>query len=284
MCPSCDNHNFASRQTCNMCGAAQSGGGGGYGAVRPSAQARPSPYSGGAKAESGGGGGSPMREGDWTCPDCNNHNFASRVVCNKCSRPKDGIQTNQELRPGDWMCRECGNHNFASRDACNKCRAPRPGKRMPAPPMMAHAPLMAAYGGNGYGAMPPQRGPPVKFPPNAKEGDWMCSSCGNHNFASRMECNKCRCPKMGRPGQMAYSRQPMAQASPAQAMPGNQPIREGDWMCPKCSNHNFAIRVQCNKCQSVRPGMKEGDWICKACKNHNFKSRENCNKCQEPRS
>ena len=30
--------------------------------------------------------------------------------------------------------------------------------------------------------------------------------------------------------------------------------RPGDWACPKCSNHNFARRDTCNRCQTPKPG------------------------------
>mmetsp|Transcript_2242 Transcript_2242/g.4709 ORF Transcript_2242/g.4709 Transcript_2242/m.4709 type:complete len:201 (+) Transcript_2242:55-657(+) len=33
---------------------------------------------------------------------------------------------------------------------------------------------------------------------NFKEGDWMCDSCGAHNFARREECFKCGAPKSGK--------------------------------------------------------------------------------------
>ena len=29
-----------------------------------------------------------MRPGDWICPQCNNHNYADKVRCNKCAVPK----------------------------------------------------------------------------------------------------------------------------------------------------------------------------------------------------
>ena len=28
-------------------------------------------------------------------------------------------------KPGDWMCPQCGNHNYASRAVCGKCSAPK---------------------------------------------------------------------------------------------------------------------------------------------------------------
>merc|ERR1719345_587841 len=33
-------------------------------------------------------GGAAGRPGDWTCPACQNHNYASRAACNKCQTPK----------------------------------------------------------------------------------------------------------------------------------------------------------------------------------------------------
>lgn len=30
---------------------------------------------------------------------------------------------------------------------------------------------------------------------NRAAGDWMCNSCGQHNFRSRAECYKCAAPK-----------------------------------------------------------------------------------------
>lgn len=82
----------------------------GYGAVRgnPGVRATTSPYN------------PNMKGGDWLCGSCGNHNFASRLLCNKCHRPKSAPAA---FREGDWMCGACGNHNFANKTACNKCKA-----------------------------------------------------------------------------------------------------------------------------------------------------------------
>jgi len=67
------------------------------------------------------------RIGDWLCPRCNNHNYASREACNRCKRPK---YLPPNFREGDWMCpnTNCKNHNYASKAACNKCQEPKPDK------------------------------------------------------------------------------------------------------------------------------------------------------------
>ena len=34
---------------------------------------------------------------------------------------------------------------------------------------------------------------------------------------------------------------------------GKSEWKKGDWMCPTCDNHNYASRLQCNRCQRARP-------------------------------
>ncbi|MBL6733021.1 MAG: hypothetical protein ISP84_00570 [Candidatus Poseidonia sp.] len=105
---------------------------------------------------------------DWTCPACNNSNFARRTACNRCEAPRPAgtgqpsgqrreraegrfnqrgddrprfDRSNQGRRndrqgsqngtfnSNDWTCPACKNSNFSFRDACNRCEAPRPGGR-----------------------------------------------------------------------------------------------------------------------------------------------------------
>jgi len=297
MCSACGNHNFASRANCNKCGAPKAATAG---------MMMQMPTAAAAGSGGGGGGGRQMRPGDWMCSECGNHNFASREACNKCGVPKpegagaggagagDGMQVQgsygaaapirpstasspyskpaaaaggeREMKEGDWTCTQCGNHNFASRVNCNKCGAVREGFR---------------------------------------EGDWICKACRNHNFAKNMTCKKCGAPRSDGKGQhmmMGNQQMMMAQMmgqgmNPMMAQMGGmggmggmmggaamgKNMKEGDWFCSSCGNHNFASRTSCNKCQAVRPGFKQGDWICKSCKNHNFASRDACNKCGAPK-
>jgi len=68
--------------------------------------------------------------------------------------------------------------------------------------------------------------------------------------------------------------------------------REGDWLCSKCSNLNFAGREVCNmrSCGEPKPeaeapamntgpqiGNRPGDWSCEKCGNVNFPNRMVCN-------
>ncbi|KAK7255277.1 hypothetical protein RIF29_28684 [Crotalaria pallida] len=78
----CGTHNFASRSNCFKCGAFKDdlAGGGGYNNDIL------------LRSRGFGGGGRPgWKSGDWICTrsGCNEHNFASRMECFKCSAPRD---------------------------------------------------------------------------------------------------------------------------------------------------------------------------------------------------
>lgn len=267
-----------------------------------------------------------MRPGDWMCPSCNNHNFASKVNCNKCGIPKDSapatpastpashsrpgslLQQQQAaaasgrsfhlpsygkqaggaavraqpysappqspggMRPGDWCCPSCGNHNYASRKSCGKCGVSKMilvqgmlgGAMMPQQHMMPQHQMQPQ--------MQAQRQAQMSMGPFARPGDWKCPQCENHNYARRTECNKCGGPK--------------------QDVSNVPNFRIGDWICPTCSNHNYASKDACGRCGHSKPAgvaapqatqsMKPGDWICGQCGNHNFQSRAVCNRCSAP--
>ncbi|KDP32372.1 hypothetical protein JCGZ_13297 [Jatropha curcas] len=121
--------------------------------------------------------------GDWMCPACQHINFKKREACQHCGYPKYGgpdPTTFIYKRPGDWYCTamNCGSHNYASRSSCYRCGA-----------------LKNDYGG-GYGGGN-MYGSDASVPPGWKSGDWICPrmGCGEHNYASRTECYKCKTPR-----------------------------------------------------------------------------------------
>ena len=78
----------------------------------------------------------------WECEKCNNFNFESRTICNRCEAPKQpksleqikkeneeksGERKKKPLieRKGDWQCPICHNLNFAFRHSCNRCKLPK---------------------------------------------------------------------------------------------------------------------------------------------------------------
>jgi len=131
-----------------------------------------------------------LKKGDWQCPKCSAHNFASKTACYDCAEPRPVDQPRFEqpqqprktgfgggarrgALPGDWACPSCTRHNYARRTSCFSCDAPRP----------AHLPRHEQR-------VP--REPPARV---LKPGDWACPHCDKHNFASKQACIGCAAPR-----------------------------------------------------------------------------------------
>lgn len=212
------------------------------------------------------------------------------------------------------MCPSCSAHNYASKTACHKCNIPKMGGGMAMAGCGGCGMGMGGCGGYGMGmpmggcgmgmggcgmAQQGSYGMAQNF--NASQnrsapysagatgdGNWTCPSCSNINFPMRTACNRCKLPKgsMGMQG-MPQMQMQMPAMMAGMGMPAN--MRQGDWLCPACTAHNYADKTHCHKCavpketRLAKTGMREGDWICTACANHNFASKTDCNKCQAPK-
>eukprot|EP00954_Amorphochlora_amoebiformis_P025532 1373685-Amorphochlora_amoeboformis.AAC.1 len=227
------------------------------------------------------------------------HNFASRSKCFKCTAPREPPAN---FKMGDWMCPLCGAHNYRcvciqhfdvpvylirhfcrSKRNCFKCGGGKP----------------ATEGRNGI-----------------RPGDWMCPSCGAHNFKDKISCFSCTARKAFVPQMGQFSGLEMGIHS---YLPAN--FKPGDWMCGQCGAHNYQSRTACYKCNNDKPSQAEqmqanqvqqvsqlmmaqpniyqvqallaqaslqprlphnfrpGDWMCGSCGAHNYRSRESCFKC-----
>lgn len=81
----------------------------------------------------------------------------------------------------------------------------------------------------------------VARPAGMKNGDWICSHCQDHVFASRSACGRCRTPKPVGVGRAI----PSAGSSGPPPSKSSAPARPGDWTCQVCGDNVFASKVYC---------------------------------------
>ena len=107
-CPKCRNSNFSFRTECNRCNAPKPRGRGDSRGDRRGGDRRGGDRRGGDRRggdrrggdrrggdrrggdRRGGDRRGSKNGGDWTCPKCQNSNFAFRTECNRCSAPRSG--------------------------------------------------------------------------------------------------------------------------------------------------------------------------------------------------
>jgi hypothetical protein len=143
----------------------------------------------------------------------------------------------------------------------------------------------------GVSQQPPAFGGGITTP-HIKKSDWFCNGCRKHNFARNPVCHLCQCPDglivmtvndtidafgrcivglshgptdhivlyTAKPN--GYIHAPVAVApsvhvatAPLPLMGGNRTFetRDGDWKCPSCRQHNFAIKQFCHRSTCGRP-------------------------------
>ncbi len=150
-------------------------------------------------------------------------------------------------KPGDWYCTQCNDLNFASRQQCRKCNHNRHDDQstLKVERQTSDTTQLAPIDRMTNPVQPRNFHTP-------KKGDWNCS-CGELNFASRINCRKCNHTKSRENGEMH--------------------IKFVDWHC-SCGELNFASRTNCHKCN-----LKRSDkiWIC-TCGESNIKIE--CSKCK----
>eukprot|EP00438_Fugacium_kawagutii_P002379 Skav201008 [mRNA] locus=scaffold991:271039:287091:- [translate_table: standard] len=180
-------------------------------------------------------------------------------------------------KPGDWNCKACGDLQFARNTKCRRCGADKPSEEE-----LANAPPVR------YNVAPDGR--PMR------PGDWICTNCGDHNFAKNAQCRKCGTAKP----------QNLPGAGLSATTTRNQIAREGDWNCKMCGDLQFARNTVCRRCGADKPAdagltpavttpaatptrapgsgdLRPGDWMCPKCGDHVFARNENCRRCGQSR-
>jgi len=180
-------------------------GGGGMGGKAESACGKPGCkwcalgqcWGGGGKGGGGGGGYGAMKGGKATgqtraAPYAQQSSFSDMMAKGPMNMPQ-----------GDWNCPSCGDLQFERNSTCRMCGTPKPGSagQKAAGGGMANAFGGAMTGGSGKGFLPGLHSP----------GDWLCPSCGDHQFSRNSSCRKCGAAKPQEAGSAAGDMNGMAQ-------------------------------------------------------------------------
>mmetsp|Transcript_109354 Transcript_109354/g.314944 ORF Transcript_109354/g.314944 Transcript_109354/m.314944 type:complete len:353 (-) Transcript_109354:89-1147(-) len=213
--------------------------------------------------------------GDWNCPNCGDHQFARNVSCRKCGTPKDssggcsgyggsmmagfgGVAAGGMgggARLGDWNCPSCSDLQFARNSSCRRCGTPKPMGGGCGGGMMGGSGMGGCCGGG-----------------DMRPGDWMCPSCGDHQFARNDVCRRCGSGKPGGAGAVGGGgcfggggmKQLMGGCSGCGG--GVDPVamggKPGDWVCPSCGDLQFARNTSCRRCGQPSPALGGGIAAC----------------------
>ena len=148
----------------------------------------------------------------------------------------------------NWVCPNCKLVVYGRRAQCFKCKTAKPatnqvnGTAAPAV-MTGTSPRAASGGASGSGGT--HLYPRKPKDGDVRDGDWICTGCKGHNFASKIACFTCRTP---RPPGYVIDVPDVASGEAAKA-----DRKPGDWTCPKCNENVFAKRNRCYKCSTSKP-------------------------------
>jgi len=193
------------------------------------------------------------------------------------------------LKNGDWLCPQCGDHQFKRNTACRKCGAENP------------APLECAWCAKGecwdHGQAEKPQTPKVVFNDAhgggaggafnmSMPGDWICSACGDMQFARNQACRKCGTPKSMSMGGKAVGKGGGGGKGGKGGGGKGGGGKEGCRWCAagECWSH------ACGKGGGAVGGaiagqqMRPGDWRCSQCNDIQFARNEACRKCGAPKS
>ncbi|GKB80342.1 zinc finger (Ran-binding) family protein [Tanacetum coccineum] len=152
-------------------------------------------------------------------------------------------------RNGDWIC-TCGFHNYKSRAECKKCNAAMPpalGTKRP-----ASEDLVQDWDNKRLNA-----GQTLELQQTYLPLGQISSSSFLTPFHMVSSASNQRAGLLQPyPDGTSVALQ-LPQIVTMGTLPGKgaKQWRDGDWMCTKCDNHNYASRSSCNKCNTQKEGV-----------------------------
>lgn len=161
------------------------------------------------------------------------------------SSPNQILSVPKGWRNGDWIC-NCGFHNYSSRAQCKKCNASPQALGMK---RLASEELVHQWDNKrlNIGQTNEQQ---LSFP----GFEQMVGSSSDPNvgllYNSYPHESSGIAPNLEMPMQF-----PQQATAPTLLGKGAKQWRNGDWMCTNCNNHNYASRLQCNRCKTPRDSL-----------------------------
>lgn len=141
------------------------------------------------------------RSGDWICT-CGFHNYSSRAQCKKCNLSRQPAVGTKRLASEefvhDWDNKRLNaGHSSAQQLYLGYEQIPgaNSDQNVRTYPHFAVGSSAVAPNVQMNVQMPQLTPMPTLLGKGAKQwrdGDWMCTNCNNHNYASRSQCNKCK--------------------------------------------------------------------------------------------
>ncbi|CAO3589528.1 unnamed protein product [Absidia cylindrospora] len=211
-----------------------------------------------------------VRPGDWNCPNCSFHNFASRQNCFRCNAENPSHSTVMSSAPTGPAASGAGDAISATLRGTSLSNSIAPSSSSSSSSSIPTTVVStsAATGttttsttaANSAQSYPYTTGAGHNTPGSAHtssftSGDWICTGCSFRNYSTRSQCMKCG---TYRPSASTTPSAPIAGQSPHPFPPRpHHPasFRPGDWYCPNavCGFQNFASRMACYRCHTANP-------------------------------
>jgi len=192
------------------------------------------------------------------------------------------------VRPGDWYCINCGDHQFASRMLCRKCSTPRPteGYSISENDLLGGYDAtigLALTSAEAEGEEKEQQDNRYGGVENSEENLRLYSrgAMFEHQLSDNLDERKdFRSHQQEQQSSSYYAFNYFNYYQ--QMITANM----SDWICISCNKLNYPSRRVCRKCNfnpslyfTMGPVYRAQDWRCPTCSDINFASRTICRKC-----